>query len=192
MDSTYWKTELFPVADLIEELATFTRFSERLANEFEREVTLAIFAVRTLIERHTLSEELLAEQIPVQAYPKKTQKPTTWLNNHKINELFDLDSPHRRNLDLLFFCNQIVHSYILLPVREAQRFRHFLFCTDYQRNRLLFLADVEMVVKLLRKVAFDYPAHTHLEFNPKKQDYAIKNYMNADDGALPSAALPHR
>jgi len=39
MDSTYWKTELFPVADLIEELATFTRFSERLANEFEREVT---------------------------------------------------------------------------------------------------------------------------------------------------------
>ena len=143
MDSTYWKTELFPVADLIDELATFTRFSERLANEFEREVTLAIFAVRTLIERHTLSEELLAEQIPVQAYPKKTQKPTTWLNNHKINELFDLDSPHRRNLDLLFFCNQIVHSYILLPVREAQRFSHFLFRNRWRtvparRTRALF------------------------------------------------------
>ena len=192
MDSTYWKTELFPVADHIEELATFTRFSERLANEFEREVMLAIFAVRTLIERHTLSEELLAEEILVQAYPKKNQKLTTWLNNHKIDELFDLDAPYRRGLDLPFFCNQIVHSYILVPVRDAQRFTHLLFCSDHERNRLLFLADVERVVKLLRNVAFDYPAHTHMEFNPKKQDYDIKNYMIADQGGLPSAARPHR
>ena len=41
MDSAHWKTELFPVADRIEALATFERFSERRANEFEREVMLA-------------------------------------------------------------------------------------------------------------------------------------------------------
>ena len=148
MDSAHWKTELFPVADRIEELATFKRFSERQANEFEREVMLAIFAVRTLIERHKLSQELLVEQIPVRAYRKKTQKPTTWLNNHKIDELFDLDAPQSKTLPLPFSCNQIIsHSYILLPLQDGCQFSHLLFCSDHERNRFLYFAPVAPLIE---------------------------------------------
>ncbi|MHC1765228.1 MAG: hypothetical protein AB9869_13165 [Verrucomicrobiia bacterium] len=137
MDSAHWKTELFPVADQVEQLASFTRYSERRANVFEREVMLAIFSVRTLIERHKLSEELLSERMSVSAYPKKTQKPTTWLNNHKIEELFDLNSPRPKTLDLEFYCNQVIHSYILIPVQDGHEFSHLLFCSDFERNRSL-------------------------------------------------------
>jgi hypothetical protein len=185
MHSTHWKTELFPVADRIEELATFNRFSERRANQLEREVMLAIFSIRTLIERHKLSQELLAEQISVQAYPKKTQKPTTWLNNHKIDELFELDAPRPKALALSFFCNQIIHSYIFLPVEDGHQFSHLLFCSDHERNRFLYLAPVPPLVGLVRKVAFDYPARMNLQFNARKQDYDITNYTNAEPGAPP-------
>jgi hypothetical protein len=179
MDSAYWKTELFPVADRIEALATFERFSERRANEFEREVMLAIFAVRTLIERHKLSQKLLREQIPVQAYPKKTQKPTTWLNTHKIDELFDLKAPRSRTLALSFFCNQIIHSYILLPVRDGHEFARLLFCSDHERNCFLYSTHVAALIELIRKVGSDSAAHTHIQFNARKQDYDITNYANA-------------
>jgi len=192
MDSAHWKTELSPVADRIEELATFKRFSERQANEFEREVMLAIFAVRTLIERHKLSQELLGEQIPVRAYRKKTHKPTTWLNNHKIDELFDLDAPQSKTLPLPFFCNQIIHSYILLPMQDGRQFSHLLFCSDHERNRFLYFAPVAPLIELLRKVAFDYPSRTHLEFNASKQDFDITNYTNAEPPAPPKGgpAMP--
>jgi hypothetical protein len=192
MDSAHWQTELFPVADRIEELATFKRFSERQANEFEREVMLAIFSVRTLIERHKLGQELLGEQIPVRAYRKKTQKPTTWLNNHKIDELFDLDAPQSKTLPLPFFCNQIIHSYILLPVQDGRQFSHLLFCSDHERNRFLYFVPVAPLIELLRKVAFDCPARTHLEFNASKQDFDITNYTNAEPPAPPKGgpAMP--
>lgn len=183
MDSDYWKTELFPVADRIEELATFRRFSEGRANQFEREVMLAIFMVRTLMERHKLSEELLAEQIPLQAYSKKTQKPTTWLNNHKIDELFDLEAPRSKMLALPFFCNQIIHSYILLPVQDGHQFSHLLFSSDYERNRFLYFAAVAPLIGLLRRVASDHPVRSHLRFNAKKHDYDITNYTNPETNA---------
>lgn len=141
---------------------------------------LAIFSIRTLIERHALSQELLGEQIRVLAYPKKTVKATTGLNNHKSEQLFDLDSPRSRTLALPFLCNQIIHSYILLPVQDAHCFSHLLLCLDYERNRSLFLVPVAPLIELLRKVAFDYPARTHLQFNPRKQDYDITNYTSAD------------
>jgi hypothetical protein len=192
MDSAHWKTELFPVADRIEELASFERYSERRANLFEREVMLAIFSVRTLIERHKLSEELLAERMSVSAYPKKTQKPTTWLNNHKIDELFDLDTPRPNALGLGFYCNQIIHSYILVAVQDGHQFSHILFCSDYERNRSLYFAAVSELVAMIRKVAFDYPARMHVEFNPRKQDYDIKNYTRAEPGGPANGSQPSR
>ena len=145
---------------------------------------------RTLIERHKLSEELLSERMSVSAYAKKTQKPTTWLNNHKIDELFDLDSPRPAALGLGFYCNQIIRSYILLPVQDGHKFSHLLFCSDYERNRYLYFAAVPEVVAMMRKVASDYPASLHFKFDPRKQDYDIKNYTNAEPGDPPNRRPP--
>jgi len=189
MDSTHWKTELFSVADRIEELATFRRYSDRRANLLEREVILAVFSVRVLIERHKLSEELLSEKLVVRAYPKRTKKPTTWLNNHKIDELFDLNADIFKTLGLTFVCNQIIHSYILSPVQEGQKFTHLFVCSDYERNKFLYLMETDLIVALLRKVGFDSSSHMHLEFDPdpKKLDYKIRNYNVAEPDVAPNA-----
>src|SRR6266446_5383952 len=59
IDSAFWKTELFPVIEEIERLSKFSKFNTRLADMFEKQVMLALFSVRTLIERSKLSQELL-------------------------------------------------------------------------------------------------------------------------------------
>jgi hypothetical protein len=183
IDSTFWKADLLPAADRIQQLATFRRYSERRADEFEREIMLAVFCVRTLIERRKLSEELLTKKIAADAFPKRAQKPVTWLNSHDIPELYDLDKPEPKQIDPIFLCNQIIHSYTLIPVRDGQQFTHILVCSDFERNKYLYLVSVEQIIALLRDVASDSPAQTHMTYNPKRQDYDIKNYTTERGGA---------
>jgi hypothetical protein len=102
IDSAFWKTELFPVAESIEGLSRFFRFNTRLANIFEKEIMLALFSVRTLIERFKLSQELLSETIRCRAYPKKAPKPVTWLHSHDIDELYDVNAPKAKRFSGCF------------------------------------------------------------------------------------------
>jgi hypothetical protein len=176
IDSAFWKTELFPVAEEIERLSKFSRFSTRIANLFEKHIMLALFSVRTLIERCKLSQEVLAERIGVTAYPKKTQKPVTWLNSHNIDELYDVNARKMKQLTPAFLCNQVIHSYILIPLQEHRKFTRILVCSDYERNRWLYVVPVQCITKLIRDVAFDYPSQTDITYNPKRCDYDVKNY----------------
>lgn len=176
INSGYWKSELIPAADNIEIKSIFSKFSQKKVDVLERDIMFAMFSVRTLIERHKLSEEVLSSTHAVAAYPKKTSKPVTWLNNHKIAELYDLTQQVEQSLSLLFLCNQIIHSYILLPVQENQRFTDILVCSDYERNNFLYMVPIPSIVFLLRQVASDDPSRMEMSFNPRRKDYDIKNY----------------
>ncbi len=176
IDSAFWKTELFPVVESLERLSRFSRFNTRLANMFEKEIMHALFSVRTLIKRFKLSQELLSETIDVLAYSKTTPKPVTWLNSHDINELYNLNAPKPKQLTPSFLCNQVIHSYILIPLHEDRKFTDILVCSDYQKNRWLYLVPVQRIIKLVRDVAFDYPSRMNITYNPKRRDYDIRNY----------------
>lgn len=175
IESAYWKTELSKAADDIELRCRPTRWTEKRAVLLEREIILAMFSVRTLIERHKLSDRLVHKPISVTAYPKKLEEPVTVLNRHEVDELYDFDRPRTRKVALDFLCNQIIHSYIIFPVRDEKRgFYHVLVCSDYERNRHLYSVLVEALVALLREVGMDYPNRMHLDYDPKIQDYRIK------------------
>jgi hypothetical protein len=183
IDLTFWQANLPSAVDRILELATFKRFSKRRADEFEREIMLAVFCVRTLIERRKLSEELLRNRLPVVAFPKKAQKPVTWLNSHHISELYNLEEPEQKHVDPSFLCNQIIHSYTLIPARDGQQFTHILVCSDFERNRYLYNISLDLIVSLLNNVASDNPIRTEITYNPKKLDYDIRKYCTKPVGA---------
>ena len=176
IDSAFWKTELFPVTEEIERLSKFSKFNTRLADMFEKQVMLALFSVRTLIERSKLSQELLLERIDVTAYPKRTSKPVTWLNSHDIDELYDVDAPKPKQITAGFLCNQVIHSYILLPLHKDGAFTDILVCSDYKKNQWLYRVPVKRIIKLLNDVAFDYASRMDITYNPKRRDYDIRNY----------------
>jgi len=176
IESAYWKTELFVAADEIESKCPINRWTERRAVLLEREIILAMFCVRSLIERSKISKALTETPIDVIAHPKKTVEPVTLLNRGDIHELFDLDATSTRSVTLAFLCNQIIHSYIIFPLRdETRRFSHILVCSDFERNRFLYTVSISKIVSLIRQVASDYPPHMHLEYDFKIQDYRITN-----------------
>jgi hypothetical protein len=174
LDSTYWKTELLPIADRIEQLSAFSHFSSRLANGIEREIMFAVFSIRTLIERCKLSEELLSRVIQVKAYPKKSAKPVTFLNSRDIEDLYDVNASVSKSVPLEFLCNQIIHSYILIPLKKERQFTDILVRSDYERNRWLYIVSIPFIVTLIREVASDSAPIMNITFNPKRQDYDIR------------------
>lgn len=190
IDSAFWKTELNPVADRLEEMLRYDHFSQRRANILEQHVMVALFSVRVLIERHKHSEEFLRAELTVEAYPKKVAKPVTWLNSHKIKELYDLSSPVSKRVNPLFLCNQVIHSYILLPVSDNKCFSHILVCSDYERNRFLYFVPLPDVVALIRSAASDFPSRMEMNFNAKRQDYDIRQYRSAEQDAAPNSRPP--
>lgn len=136
----------------------------------------SVFSVRVLIERHKLSQELLSS-LHIDGFGKKVLKPVTWLNSHRIEELYDLAKPTRKVVKPLFLCNQIIHSYILLPVQDGKEFSHILVCSDYERNRFLSSVPIPGIVSLLRAVASDHPSRMDVTFNPKRNDYDVRSYQ---------------
>jgi hypothetical protein len=174
IESTYWKTELFVAADEIERKCLINRWTEKQAVLLEREIMLAMFCVRCLIERSKLSDSLVRKTVEVTAHPKKVEQPVTVLNRGDIDELYDLSVAETKSVTLLYLCNQIVHSYIIFPMRDGTRdFTHIIVCSDYERNRFLYTVPLTTMVTLIREVASDYPAHMELEYDPKIKDYRI-------------------
>src|SRR5437016_3695670 len=130
IESVYWKKELLRAADDIEYRRHPARWTEKRAVLLEREIIVAMFSVRTLIERHKLSDALVQKLVAVTAYPKKTPEPVTRLNLCSVDELYDFDKATTRTLALESLCNQIIHSYIIFPVRDETRaFSHVLVCS---------------------------------------------------------------
>jgi hypothetical protein len=177
IESAYWKDELLDAAAEIGGCQSFRRYSEKKACLLERSLMVAMFCIRTLIERHKISDDLATKSLIVEAFPKRTSKLTTRLNNHRIDELFDMERSTQRTLDLAFLCNQIIHSYIIFPLRTGQRFTHLLVCSDYERNRFLYLVTVELIVSLIREVGTNYPNSSEFRFDPKKKDYTVRSYF---------------
>jgi hypothetical protein len=176
IESAYWKTELLVAADDIENKSSINRWTEKRAVLLEREIMLAMFCVRSLIERSKLSQSLVQKEIEVVAYPKKGDKPVTFLNRGAIDELYDLTATSTKQVTVSFLCNQIIHSYIIFPLRDGNRqFTHVMVCSDYEKNRFLYTVPIATIVKLIREVASDYPSRMHLEFDPKIKDYRVSN-----------------
>lgn len=154
------------------------RWSEKQACLFEREIMIAMFCVRTLIEQQKLSEEVITAPLSIEAFPKMPLKNTTRMNNHKIDELFNLKEPIKKSISLEFLCNQIIHSYIIYPEQNQKKFTNLLVCSDWEKNKFLYFIKTSMICSILRVVGSDYSCATHMLFDEKRQDYIIRNYKS--------------
>ncbi len=173
MESVYWKTELFPAADAIEARQRCLRWTEKQAVMLERDIMIAMFCVRSLIERHKITQLLAKKPILVVAYPIHKGKRVHLFNQCDINELYDMEHPVERQLGLAFLSNQIIHSYIIFPKKnlEKKRFTHLLVCSDFERNNQLFEVSIEDLIAVMREVGMNYPTEIHFKYDKEKRDY---------------------
>jgi hypothetical protein len=174
-ESSYWKDDLLKVAKRLKKRNSQTRWSERSLACVEKDIFILFYAIRKLIESKKLSDSVLALQIAVTQYPS-TGKLATLLNSHRLDRLYDFANGRSVFLGLPFLSNQIIHSYVLVPLLgEEGTLEGMLFCSDHKRNTNAYELSILETIKLMNRVGSDYPSSGHFLYDAAKQDYVVSN-----------------
>ena len=175
-ESSYWKADLLRRASLLRKNSTQKRWSERSFAKCEQTVMIGFYAIRKLIEAKKLTDEFTETPVQMQSY-RPTGTRATRLNNHKPEELYDLANSEQRELSLLDLCNQVIHSYIFMPVLdECGALVAILVTSDRQRSKGLFHVEAHAIVTIFEQAANDEVGSIHAEFEDSIGDYRIKSF----------------
>lgn len=170
-ESCHWKDPLIDLADKIKSWENNSKLDEPDFVEIERELMLGFYSIRKLVDSKKLTDRTEEEALTGKSF--QNVKNVNSLNWHKIDQLYDLDSPKITDLKLDFVYNQIIHSYVFQISEDRNGFGGIYFCSDYKRNEFLYFISSPELKRILRIVGNDYPAHSHRAYNKDKKDYDI-------------------
>jgi len=183
-ESYYWKKELLKLADKLTKRTKSKRWwTESQHGSFEKEVMIGFYIIRKLIEAKTkLSNSLVASKLDGRKY-HNISKRVTWRNNHRFHECYDFENPKSCKFDLVFLCNQFVHSYIFSPtfdcedenINRSLTLGAIHFFSDDKRNNWLFEVRIEVIIRIFKDIGNDYPSSSRQYYDPRKEDWIIVN-----------------
>jgi hypothetical protein len=107
-DSVPWKIELLRIAVRLERRKTQKRWTEQTTFLVERDIMVAAFAIRRLIEAHKLSDDVTGREVVVVQHPLSGRVPD-YMSYERIWQHYDLGAGTEYVLTLGEFCNQIIH-----------------------------------------------------------------------------------
>jgi hypothetical protein len=175
-ESSDWKEDLLKTALKLSKRTHQKRWTERSFFLFEKEIFFAFYSIRKLMEAKKLSNCVVEAEIQLQAF-KSMGLPVTRLNQHKIDQLYDLENPSSESIKLKDVCNQFIHSYIFVPCfGEFDELNGIIFCSDYSRKHKVFKIAIADLIEVLKMVGSDYPSSAHYIFNEKLGDYHVDNW----------------
>ena len=159
-ESRYWKKDLLRFAAKLGRIRKATRWSSAAAYvAIEKTVMLGAFVVRRLAESKKLSDSTPAMLLRVSRIPSSGTR-VTWMNNHRLDELFDWTKSVRQGRSLGSLCNQAIHSHIFAIYRgpSGKRIAGVLVASDWERNRALLAVPLFELERAFRKAGHDYPS----------------------------------
>jgi hypothetical protein len=173
IESRYWKEELERIAATLRPSKKPPYWSERAHCIVERDVMLGSFMVRRLIELHKVSSA--TRNLTMKAFSCPTRgKRVTRLNNHRLDELYDLENEKRETKKPVYVCNQLIHAYTSFVARDKTRNWSDVYAvSDFDRNDCIWRIPTVEIRRLFTEVAKDYPHTFRMVYNPAKEDYDV-------------------
>ena len=151
VESSYWKEDIQRIADRLQKRSKQKRWPERSFYLVEKDVFIAFYGIRKLIEAKKLTQATEKMSIQLYTYPT-TGYGVTRLNSHNIDRLFDLEKPQKQTRELKFICNQIIHSYVFTPaLTEDNGLAGIMFSSERERNQSLYFMETDHLIKALKQ-----------------------------------------
>ncbi|MCY1205087.1 hypothetical protein D9M72_166230 [compost metagenome] len=169
-ESHYWKRPLLRTATWLERWRLDEDVSERDLARIERELFVGFYAIRKLLDTFKVSPGTRRRTYLMVWFPSVgTANCTNW---HWLDEHFDLDSRHEEQRDLIFLCNQFIHSYFFLPVIDKMgTLAGAHIASDRVRKEKLYFVGIAQIIEAFRTVGRDYPSKLHLRRNDSTQQW---------------------
>ena len=159
-ESCYWKEELRRHAKALRHRSIKPRrWVEASFARVEQHAMIGCFMVRRLIEAEKVSTRLSKKPIHLEAYPFDAEWLPTIMNWHHIDRHYDIESKRSVTLPVLELCNQMMHSYIFIPVMgvDVNQLCSLLFTSDRKRGSFLFKIETLALADLFIEFADNYP-----------------------------------
>ena len=142
---------------------------------------LGFYSIRKLIEAKKLSDSVVNQNITASAYTWKGQ-PVTRVNWLDVDKLYNFDSPQAITKNLMFFCNQFIHSYIFLEsFNDVHELDGVFVSSDKKRCQALYSLEIDEIIRIFEQVGNDYPTNIVLTHDSKKQDYEVQSWIQSVD-----------
>lgn len=150
------------------------RWPEHSLFLFEKDIFLAFFLIRKLIEAKTkVSQDIADMKIELEKF-FPTEKAPTIRNDHRFDELYDLNKSNKCKRAIYDMCGDIIHSYILAPCFDDKgNISEFYFNSFKHREKGLYAFKLSYLIEILEAFGNDYPSYQSFIFNPETEDYDI-------------------
>ncbi len=154
-ESWPWKKDLLATAARLRAFMTTVSLSDEDMGQIERDIFIGFYSVRKLCETVTkLTDATKLMQVQLSWYPNL--RSVNWRNNHRIDELYNLETINHESRELGFIWGQIIHSFIFVPFMEDQGgLCEILFTSDAKKNKKLYSMKIEAVVAVFERVGND-------------------------------------
>ena len=173
-----WKDDLLRMAERLKKRTKQKRWLESSSARFEKEIFISFYGVRKLLEADKFSGDIVKYKFSLKAYPSRS-KNVTKLNWYKIDKHYNLENPKVITKDVRWLANQIIHSYVFIPLfnDDFKNVHAILFASDREKNTRLFQLEIVDIIDFLKKAGNDYPDDETYIFNEKKKDYKYSGKM---------------
>lgn len=156
-ESENWKVPLLKLAKRLAALKASNALSEDQIAQIERDIFIGFYSVRRLAETPTkVTDQTRTRLLVVSKFANL--KPVTWRNNHRLDELYDMNKSNQEKRDIPFVCGRVIHSFIFAPcVSEEGGLCGVFFTSDLDKDKFLLFMDIDEVIALFRQVGNDNP-----------------------------------
>lgn len=170
LESYYWKESLSRVAKRLRRWKKQRRWTERSICVLEREISIAFFCIRKLIESGKLTDRCANQDLKAVEYSWKGRR-VDLMNRHRLEELYTVDNGIKSTVSLSFAANQMIHSFILMTAfcEDGTPFG-LLLSSDFEKNRRLVQIELESLIGVIHSVCRDEVTQIKERRNSKTGD----------------------
>ena len=122
----------------------------------EKRIMLSCYIVRKLFEANKITRELFNTPTKLYAF-KNRGKVVDALNCHRLEDLYEVESPKTITKPFSYVINQVIHSFVYFyTLKKKNELEGFLFNSDKSKNSVLYMIKLIDFIKLLSPIAGCY------------------------------------
>lgn len=174
-ESSYWKDDLIKCSQKLSKRSYQKKWFERSFVAAEKEIFISFYAVRKLIESNKLTTKLCNKTFAVKTH-NNLGKVVNQINRHDIDELYDLITHKKTDLNLRTICNLIIHSYIFIFNLEKGRLDGIFVTSDFTKDTNLYWISIKTLANILNEVGENYPSKIVYKIKKGKKDFEVIKY----------------
>ena len=152
-DSTYWKKTLSAHAELLNTKMQQRHWRDESYLKVEQAVMMSCYIVRKLAEAKKITAASYQRPIDLQTF-SATGMTVDALNNHRLDELYDINAGIGTMKPFSYVANQLIHSYTFVPVFIEKNMLHGItFNSDKSKSKELYMVKLRTLIEVFAECA---------------------------------------